>query len=85
MSSSLERRIQDLEGRIKPPGEASAAYNPEREAIIAELRQLEEKDGPLWERAEREAAAGDTRRLHALENLERTMRERAERRRQGES
>ncbi len=63
---SLERRIEDLEGRIKPP--EAQAYNPEREAIIAELERLEQRDGPLRQRAEREAEEGDPRRLHALQN-----------------
>jgi hypothetical protein len=64
----LERRIEDLEGRIMPP--RTAAYNPEREAIIAELRQLEAERGPLRQIAEREAEEGDPRRLRALEELE---------------
>jgi hypothetical protein len=74
---SLKRRIEDLEGRIGAP--QSAAYNPEREAIIAELRQLEAERGPLRQIAEREAEEGDPRRLRALEELEAATRTREER------
>jgi hypothetical protein len=52
----------------------SKEWNPQREAIIAELEELEAKHGPLRERAEREAAEGDPRRLHALQELEEAVR-----------
>ena len=73
---SLERRIENLEGRLKP--QETQAYNPEREALIAELEHLEQRDGPLRQRAEREAAAGDFRRLLALEELEEHVQKRRE-------
>jgi hypothetical protein len=65
---SLERRIQQLEEHSKPT--ISKEWNPQSEAIIAELEELEAKHGPLRERAEREAAEGDRRRLNSLEELE---------------
>jgi hypothetical protein len=43
------------------------------------LEELEAKHGPLRERAEREAAEGDRRRLNALEELEEVVRRRRER------
>ena len=65
---SIDRRIQRLEEHMKPT--TSKEWNPQREAIIAELKELEARHGSLRERAEREAAEGDRRRLNALEDLE---------------
>ena len=78
---SLDRRIEALE-RLYAMGDG-----PDLEP-----QDLEERRAAFWEswqsamqKAEREAAAGDSRRLRALENLEASMRERVERRRRGES
>jgi hypothetical protein len=65
---SLNGRISKLEAHMKPA--TSKEWNPQREAIIAELKELEARHGSLRERAEREAAEGDRRRLNALEDLE---------------
>jgi hypothetical protein len=65
---SLSGRISKLEAHMKPA--TSKEWNPQREAIIAELEVLEARDGPLRERAEREAAEGRPERLRALEDLE---------------
>jgi hypothetical protein len=75
--STLDGRISKLEGRIKP-ATSHTTWSPEREALIAELKHLEERGGPLWEKARREADEGDARRLHALEELEEVVRQRRE-------
>jgi hypothetical protein len=74
---SLDRRIEALE-RLYATGEDSSLQPPDLEERRARLRESLQRG---WEQAEREAAAGDSRRLHALEDLERRMRERVERRR----
>jgi len=72
----LERRLARLEGlRVIDGGAFEPADLEERRARLRE--DLERAK----EQAKREAAAGDSRRLHALEDLERSMRERVERRR----
>ena len=75
---SLDRRIEALE-KLYAAGEGSGLHPPDleerRSALLADVQRARE-------RAEDEAAAGDTRRLHALEDLERHMRERIESRRQ---
>jgi hypothetical protein len=59
-------------------------HTPDTEEDLEERRAaLRESLQRGWERAEAEAAAGDTRRLHALQDLERRMRERVEKRRRG--
>ena len=78
---SLDRRIEALE-RLYAIGEGPGLEPPDLEERRAAMRE-EWRRG--WEKAEREAAAGDSRRLHALQQLERRMRERVERRRRGES
>ena len=70
---SLESRLGRLEGRVGPTPRRDPAQELEREAIIAELKQLEEMKGPLRERAEREAAEGYPQRLRAIEELERMV------------
>ncbi len=71
---SLNGRIGKLEGLVGRPEEA--AYNAEREAIIAELEELEEKrrkrlrEETPEERAEREAREHDPNRLAAWRDLE---------------
>ncbi len=62
-------------------------HTPDTEEDLEERRaELRESLRRGRERAEAEAAAGDSRRLRALENLQRHMRERIEsRRRQDES
>jgi hypothetical protein len=45
---SLNGRISKLEAHMKPA--TSKEWNPQREAIIAELEELEARDGPLRER-----------------------------------
>jgi hypothetical protein len=78
---SLGRRIEALE-RLYATGEGSGLDASDLEERRAALREALRRG---WERAEQEAAAGDSRRLHALEYLERRMRERVEsRERQGE-
>jgi hypothetical protein len=71
----LEDRLRRLEERY---GEGSSQQSPELAERRAALREDLRRG---WEKAEREAAAGDSRRLHALEDLERSMRERVESRR----
>jgi len=79
---SLGRRIEALE-RLYATGEGSGLDASDLEERRAALREALRRG---WERAEQEAAAGDTRRLHGLEDLEKHMRERIEtRRRQDES
>jgi hypothetical protein len=73
----LERRIESLE-RLYATGGSSGIDPSDLEERRAALRESLRRG---WERAEAEAAAGDTRRLHALEDLERSMRERVEKRR----
>jgi hypothetical protein len=69
------RRLEDARARLSEADDRSETVSEERRAALREsLRRG-------WERAEAEAAAGDTRRLHALEDLERSMRERVEKRR----
>ena len=72
------RRLEESNATGEPPGLEGQDLEERRAAMREEWRRG-------WEKAEREAAAGDSRRLRALENLERTMRERAERRRRDES
>jgi hypothetical protein len=74
---SIDRRIQLLEEHMKST--TSKEWNPQRDAIIAELEELEANHGPLRERAEREAAEGRPERLRALEDLEEQEREWRER------
>jgi hypothetical protein len=76
---SIDCRIQRLEEHMKPAKLTSKEWNSQREAIIAELKELEARHGSLQERAEREAAEGDRRRLNALEDLEEQVRRRGER------
>ena len=78
---SLDRRIEALE-KLYAMGDGP---DPEPQNLEERRAAMREEWRRGWEKAEREAAAGDSRRLRALENLERTMRERAERRRRGES
>jgi hypothetical protein len=79
---SLDKRIEALE-RLYAMGEDSGLEPPDLEERRARLREDLERG---YERAEREAAAGDSRRLHALEDLERTFKARVEsRRRRDES
>ena len=68
----IEQRIQKLEGLYHASGQGSE--DPE-------VRESQRKDflEKLWrgrEKAEREALAGDSRRLRALEDLERTIKRR---------
>ena len=72
---SLESRIGRLEERIGPTDGRSPTQELEREAIIAELKQLDEMKGSLRERAEREAEEGHPQRLRAIEELERKVEE----------
>jgi hypothetical protein len=75
---SINRRIEALE-RLYAIEEGPAIEPPEleerRAALIASMDRAKEQ-------AQREAAAGDSRRLRALEDLERSMRERVEQRQQ---
>jgi hypothetical protein len=80
--AGLEGRLRRLE-EFNARDEGSGLQPPDLEERRAALRESLRRG---WEQAEAEAAAGDTRRLHALEDLERRMRERVEsRRRQRES
>ena len=78
---SLDRRIEALE-RLYAMGDGPDLEPQDLEERRAAMREEWQRG---WEKAEREAAAGDSRRLHALQQLERRMRERVERRRRGES
>ena len=78
---SIGRRIESLE-KLYAMGDGPDLEGQDLEERRAAMRE-EWRRG--WEKAEREAAAGDSRRLHALQQLERRMRERVERRRRGES
>ena len=75
---SLNNRLERLEGicGISPNGEPPP-ISPEREAALRELRETRER---AYEKAEREAAEGDYRRLNALreldEHVKRRVRER---------
>ena len=75
---NLDKRIEALE-RLYATGEGSGLEPPDLEERRVRLREGLER---AREKAEREAAAGDSRRLHAIEDLERSMRERVERRRE---
>jgi hypothetical protein len=70
--ANLDRRIEALE-RLYATGEDPTIEPPDleerRAALIASMGRAKEK-------AREEAAAGDSRRLRALEDLERTIRER---------
>jgi hypothetical protein len=77
--AGLDKRIEALE-RLYATGESSG-LEPKQQERRAELLASVQR---ARERATLEAAAGDTRRLHALEDLERHMQERIERR-QGNS
>jgi hypothetical protein len=74
----LVARLEALEGRcrISPNGEPPP-ISPKREAALRELRETRER---AYEKAEREAAEGDYRRLNALreldEHVKRRVRER---------
>jgi hypothetical protein len=74
---SLDKRIEALE-RLYAMDEGSGLQPPDLEERKAAMRE-DMRSG--WEQAEREAAAGDSRRLHALEDLVRSMKERVESRR----
>jgi len=66
---SLGRRIQQLEDLYAMSGsteEEQARRAEQRAALLEDLQRAKE-------RAALEAAAGDSRRLHALEDLERHM------------
>jgi hypothetical protein len=76
----LERRVRKLEEVRQSrhiPGTGEDLQ--ERRAALRESLQRG------WEKAEREEAAGDSRRLHAMEDLQRRMQERVEQRRRDES
>jgi hypothetical protein len=73
----LRRRLERLE-EVNTIGKEPAIEPPDLEERRARLREDLEH---AREKAEREAAAGDSRRLRAIEDLERRMRERAEQRR----
>ena len=75
--AGLDKRIEALES-LYAMDAGSNLEPPDLEERRARLRADLEL---AKEQAEREAAAGDSRRLHALEDLERSMRERVERRR----
>ncbi len=77
---SLDRRIEALE-RLYTTSEGSALEPLDLEERRARLRESWQS---AKEQAEREAAAGDSRRLRALEDLERSFKARVERRRRGE-
>ncbi len=72
----MKGRISKLEGLLGPA--TPTKPSPEKEAIIAELRQVEQGEGPVWEKARREAREGRPQRLYALEDLRGRMRERRE-------
>jgi hypothetical protein len=76
VAGSLDKRIEALE-RLYAMGESPDPTEMDLEERRAALRESMQRG---WGRAEAEAAAGDTRRLHALQDLERSMRERVERR-----
>ena len=78
---SLDRRIEALERLYAMSGSTEG----EKERRAEQRADLLAKLQDAKERATVEAAAGDTRRLHALEDLERHMRERTERRHQHKS
>jgi hypothetical protein len=75
--AGLDKRIEALE-RLYAMGEGSSHLEERRAALHPRKQHVRE-------RAEDEAAAGDERRLHALEDLERHMLERIKRRREDES
>jgi hypothetical protein len=74
--ASIERRIQQLEGLYHVSSDGEARMPADREAILRELREQRES---AIEKAEREAAEGDPRRLNALKDLEESVRRRLER------
>ena len=77
-----------LRGRLRRLEESNATGEdpgPEPQDLEARRAAFWESWQSAKEQAEREAAAGDSRRLHALQQLERRMRERVERGRRGES
>jgi hypothetical protein len=76
MAGLDKRRIEALE-RLYAMGEESALQSPEWEERRAALHESLRRG---WERAEREEAAGDSRRRRALEDLQRRMRERSTKR-----
>jgi len=76
---SLEKRLEALEGRFDPTHGWNPAQELEREAIIAELKRLEEEREPLRERAKCEAEEGQPQRLRAIEELDRMVEERERR------
>jgi hypothetical protein len=69
---SLDRRIEALE-RLYAMGDGPDLEPQDLEERRAAMREEWQRG---WEKAEREAAAGDSRRLDALRELERNMRER---------
>ena len=72
------RRLEDARTRLNGADDRTG-----RGAVSEERRaRLREDLGRAREKAEREAAAGDSRRLHALEELEQTFKARVERRRE---
>jgi hypothetical protein len=77
---SLDRRISALE-RLYAMDAGPNLEPPDLEERRARLREDLER---AREKAEREAAAGDSRRLEALRDLEQTFKARAEQRRERE-
>jgi hypothetical protein len=73
---SLERRVQQLEDLYNVSPDDETRMPPDREAALRELSELRES---AIEKAEREAAEGDYRRLNALRDLEESVRRRLER------
>jgi hypothetical protein len=78
---SLDKRIEALE-RLYAMDEGPGQQPPDLEERKAAMREALRSG---WEQAEREAAAGDSRRLHALEDLVSRMKERVESRRREQS
>jgi hypothetical protein len=72
----LDKRIEALEKLYAMSGNTEGEQERRSEQRADLLAKLQEAK----ERATLGAAAGDTRRLHALEDLERHMQERIERR-----
>jgi hypothetical protein len=75
--AGLDKRIEALE-KLYAMDEGPGQQPPDLEERKAAMREALRSG---WEKAEREAAAGDSRRLHALEDLVRHMKERVESRR----
>jgi hypothetical protein len=75
--AGLDKRIEALE-KLYAMDEGPGQQPPDLEERRAAMRETLRSG---WEKAEREAAAGDPRRLHALEDLVSRMKERVESRR----